>query len=498
VGLAAPARAGQAAALCVGPDPGCYATVQAAVDAARDGDTIRIGPGTFDGGVTVVKSVRLVGTSAAATRIEGGGPVVTIGGFNGDNAGLTVALSRLTIAGGVNDSQPSASIVAGGGVWIPGSADQVVGATVSIDHSVITGNQVTASDTIPPGGFSCPPDSAEPCAFVNGGGIADGGVLTLTDTRVTDNVAGAAPDGSSLASSAGGGGISIGPNATLTMLRSRLSGNRAAVTPPDGAYSEGGGIGDGGTLRMEDSVVEDNASVVVSSLHSAWPFAVTQNADAGGVDLATFAAATIRGSTISGNTVSDVDSVGDAEAFNGGIDDDGVLTMEHSTLVENTVTAEVPAASGLRALALNGGLGLTGTAMLQSVSVRHNALGAQSATGPADVSGGGIGSNGGVLTLHGSSVTRNRGTATAAGGVAIGGGISNIRIGGPRPHLTLVDSAVTGNSLVASPGLTVLGGGIFSANILRKDPTKPRNAFPVRMIRSTVAGNSPDDCVGGC
>ena len=38
-----------ASVLCVGGRH-CYSTVQAAVDAASDGDTIRVGPGTFRAG----------------------------------------------------------------------------------------------------------------------------------------------------------------------------------------------------------------------------------------------------------------------------------------------------------------------------------------------------------------------------------------------------------------------------------------------------------------
>jgi hypothetical protein len=38
--------------LCVGNKPGCFTTIQAAVNAASDGDTITIAPGTFAGGVT--------------------------------------------------------------------------------------------------------------------------------------------------------------------------------------------------------------------------------------------------------------------------------------------------------------------------------------------------------------------------------------------------------------------------------------------------------------
>ena len=49
--------------LCVG-GPRCFATIQAAVNAASDGDTIKIGPGTFAGGVTIDRSVNLIGATA--------------------------------------------------------------------------------------------------------------------------------------------------------------------------------------------------------------------------------------------------------------------------------------------------------------------------------------------------------------------------------------------------------------------------------------------------
>ena len=42
--------AAAAATLCVG-GPGCFATIQAAVNAAHDSDTITIAPGTFAGAV---------------------------------------------------------------------------------------------------------------------------------------------------------------------------------------------------------------------------------------------------------------------------------------------------------------------------------------------------------------------------------------------------------------------------------------------------------------
>jgi hypothetical protein len=486
------ARSAPATNLCVGVKSGCFSTVQAAVNAARDGETIQVGPGTFAGGITIDKSVQLVGASAAATIIKGGGPVVTIGHFDGDND-LAVGLSRLTITGGLNDSQPSTSIVAGGGVWIPGSAGNAPGAMVSINESVISGNQVTARTTIPPGGISCSSANAHPCAFVTGGGIDNSGVLTLTATRVSDNVAGAAPGASSLASDASGGGIDAHPQGRLTLRHCQVAGNRAAVNPPNGAFSEAGGVLDGGAMVIEDSAVVDNASVVKSTVPSVFPFDVDQEADAGGVDVSPGATATISRSTISRNTLSDFDSKGDAQAINGGIDDDGSLVLTDSSVDRNSVTAEVPAASGFLAGAVNGGLHVGGVATVRSSRISDNGLTAVSASGTANVGGAGIGNLSGRLTLVKTSITGNRGAATGVGGLVVGGGILNIAFDGGAPELTLIDGVVTANSLTSiGPGFDPEGGGVFSADLFGG------GAFAVSLSHTVIEGNKPDQCFGGC
>ena len=76
--LGAAARPASGATLCVGRQAGCFAQIQPAVNVAHDGDTIAIGAGTFAGGITIDKSVRILGAGASRTIIKGGGPVVTI------------------------------------------------------------------------------------------------------------------------------------------------------------------------------------------------------------------------------------------------------------------------------------------------------------------------------------------------------------------------------------------------------------------------------------
>jgi len=105
-------------------------------------------------------------------------------------------------------------------------------------------------------------------------------------------------------------------------------------------------------------------------------------------------------------------------------------------------------------------------------------------TGSASVQGGGV-ANIGVLTLRNTSVADNRGTASGPGGLAQGGGIFNVSVpdGPPSVRLALIDSTVTHNTLTASPGITVQGGGLFTL-------------FPVTLTSSVIAQNVPDQCYG--
>jgi hypothetical protein len=67
------AGAASAATLTVCPSGCQYSQIGPAVAAASNGDTIRVGPGTYQGGITIDVSVRLAGagadprSSAAAT-----------------------------------------------------------------------------------------------------------------------------------------------------------------------------------------------------------------------------------------------------------------------------------------------------------------------------------------------------------------------------------------------------------------------------------------------
>ena len=509
-----------AGTLCVGSTPGCYSTIQAAVDAAHQGDTITVEPGTFAGGVTIDVSVRLVGAGAGGTIISGGGPVLTIGEF-GASAEPTVSIDGVTITGGITRSSPESVpftgqegvFAAGGGVEIPPNADFSGGATVTIADSVITGNRVAPSDTAPFG----PPCPGGPCpfAFAGGGGIDSWGTLTLRSTTVSDNLVGSASGLSTLASDADGGAITsfLGP---LTIEGSFIHGNRASATGANARFAEGGAISaSDGTLRISSSSVTDNVAALEASL----PNSVELLANGGGIHLSgDVRRAGISDSTISGNSVRMTNAVGDAEAFSGGVHVNlgTAFTMSNSVVSDNSVSSATLAGSSGNAEGDSGAGEMLGTisntrltdntvtvtssagdatafagAIIDFGSITNslisdNHVHASSPSGTAFAAGGAIVVDEAGLTFRNSEVSGNTIDANGAGGTVQGGGIFDAPIddGPPGGPLTLVDSEVTDNALTGSGAITRQGGGLYIQNL------------PLTLRHSVIAGNSPDQCFG--
>jgi hypothetical protein len=283
--------------LCVAARTGCYSALQHAFDAARDGDTITIAPGTYAGGATVDVSVTIVGAGATSTTIKGGGPVLTLGK---EFAAVepTISISGITITGGRNTSVPDHAVTQGGGIRIPQAASFTTGATVTIRNRVITHNAV-APEQLLPAGFCGPVD----CSFASGAGISNDGTLTLIDTAVTNNVvsdnhsqlsttlssaAGPLAFAGGIALSNGsdaisrttivgntvtgdfmnsdalafGGGIFVDGDATLTLDRVAIAQNRVDAqipqTSPGATLTGGGGLSVNGVVTIRDSRIALN------------------------------------------------------------------------------------------------------------------------------------------------------------------------------------------------------------------------------------------------
>ena len=513
---------GQASAATLNVCPsGCpYAQLAPALAAAKDGDTIKIAPGTYAGGVTIDVSVKLVGAGAGQTVISGGGPVLTIGAF-GESTEPTVSIDGVTITGGVTRSSPESTpfvgqegvFAAGGGVEIPPNADFSGGATVTITNSVITGNRVAPTDTVPLG----PPCPSGPCpfAFAGGGGIDSWGTLTLANTTISNNRVGSASGLSTLASDADGGAIinRLGP---LTISGSVIQANQASATGPNGRFAEAGAIfAGGGTITVSNSSVTDNSAALAGSL----PNSVEQLAVGGGFHITSnVSAATISNTTISGNSITMTNTVGDATAFSGGVhvDLDVDFKMSNSTVADNRVSSATLAGSLGNAESDSGAGELLGkinntrfTGNIVTVSsaagdatafagafidfgsitngvVSDNHVHASSPGGTVFAAGGALVVDEPGLTLRNTQVSGNTVDASGASGSAQGGGIFDAPIanGPPGGPLTLVNSGVTGNALSGSPGIALQGGGLYIQN------------QPLTLTHSVIAGNSPDQCYG--
>lgn len=152
-------------------ESGCdYAAVSDAVSAARDGDVIVVGAGTYRESIDVYQDLTIRGEDARTTIIDATGTGEPAVYFEGD----TLALERLTITGGSGLSFEvyGQRMRAGGGIsaW---SGD------VLLTECIVTGNQVER------------PPRATSLEWAMGGGIfqSSTGTVTLRRTVVTDNVA---------------------------------------------------------------------------------------------------------------------------------------------------------------------------------------------------------------------------------------------------------------------------------------------------------------------
>jgi len=275
------------------------------------------------------------------------------------NAGVIATISGLTIESGSATTE-------GGGIYN--------GGTLTLTNSAVSGN----------------------LAGTNGGGIYNGGTLTLTNSTLFGNSA--KDDGAGIYNGAG----------RLTITSSKVLGN-STDTSNTGVLADGGGIYNIGTLRFTSSVLASNI------------------ADEGG-----------------------------------GVDTSGALTLINSTVLTNRSVVE------------GGGIFNSGALTLENSTVSGN---------NAD-EGGGVSNLGAFASLLNSTVSRNKGTSDAGGiynnapltitnstvadnNAHDGGGIVNDNTA------TLTNSTVSGNSAVYGGGIYVIDqyGTLTLANSIVADPS---------------------------
>ena len=527
------AAAASAATLKVCPRGCTYSQISDAVAAAHNGDTVSAASGVYRGGFTIDKDLSLDGAGAGRTIVSGGGPVITVGILHAVHE-PTVAIDGVTITNGATTSSPGLPHepdAVGGGIFVPPSQDNALGATLRLTRSVITGNRAVPASSIP-AGFSCGTSGECLYAHAGGGGLDSWGNVTIDRSVISDNQAGGDPT-----SDANGGGI-YAQLGTLTISDSSVLGNRTVAANGSGRFAEGGGImfdtfftfDTFGTpcsaapvppckFVITNTVVSGNTS----RLTSTYPIqnddgdVIDMNANSGGIHVGDGIDTTIVGADISHNAVTASDPVGEPSGIDSAmIVGDSPLQMVGTRVEGNVVTTDSATAGDVgpvgSTLEADGpttivGLHLVGniassitpdgdasinngffTVATDPVTVQDSVLSrnfsiALSKTGSATVLGGAV-LNGGLLTMRNVSVDHNVAVAKGVGGVAQGGGIwSSDLLSAPPVELTLTNSKVTDNVLNASRGITAQGGGIYATTL-------------VTLNHSVVAHNFPDNCFG--
>jgi len=241
---------------CPGPGSGTiedpFCSIQEAIDAAQDGDTVLVAPGTY------YEEVNFNG-KAIALRTSGGPELTTIDGAD-TNDSVVVCMS-----GEGPDTVLDGFTVTGGG---PGGAGIVCcSASPTISNCIVTGNTRGGIDS----GYTFDASPTVTNCTISGnsgGGIVHaglyGGTLTVTDCAVTSNAGGGILlDGGSATISActisdNSGGVGAGISSwdcAVTISGCTISGNTA-----DG---EGGGVccaGDSSAVTIIDTIISGNSA----------------------------------------------------------------------------------------------------------------------------------------------------------------------------------------------------------------------------------------------
>jgi hypothetical protein len=210
--------------------PADQPTIQMGINAASNGDTVLVSPGTYQENIDFLgKAIRVTSTNGKSfTTItnNGGGSVVTF--HSGE--GLKSILNGFTITGG-------RASFGGGGIEISNASPTITnnkivgnqacegnGIDVNFGSPLIKGNTITGNSQ-----FSC-------SGGIGGGGIKIGGAASaqVIGNLITNNDAG---------SGIGGGGISLFAAGTPTIMNNIISNNSA----------QNSGFGGGGISMVNDS-----------------------------------------------------------------------------------------------------------------------------------------------------------------------------------------------------------------------------------------------------
>ena len=239
--------------------PGQFPTIQAAINAATDGDTVLVSPGTYVENINFgTKDITVASTDGASATVIDGGAVSNVVVMAAE-AGESPTLRGFTVRNG----HPASAD--GGGV-------STTGGTAVIEDNIITGNFACGAGGGVAAEFSqavirrnrIEGNGQSGCSGGPGGGgvfIGGAGSVTLVDNVITGNAHGSV-----------GGGVSLFAAGTPTIARNVISSNSAG--------GQGGGFW---IVNHSDAQIEDNVIVGNSSGQGAGVYLSVPSGERGAV-----------------------------------------------------------------------------------------------------------------------------------------------------------------------------------------------------------------------
>jgi ferredoxin len=200
----------QACTVCANGCP--FTALQPAINAASDGDTIAICPGSVVGDLYFDKDLRLVGAGAKSTTLQGTRTTSVV-----YVQSSTVTLERLRITGG--------NLASGGGVRNGGGTVELINCIVT-DNALAPGYEGGGIYNATLSTLTLRNSTVFENSSNNGGGVFNGGAMNVIASEIRAN------------SAVYGGGIYNGVDAQLTVdAASRITGNTVS-TAGGGIYND--------------------------------------------------------------------------------------------------------------------------------------------------------------------------------------------------------------------------------------------------------------------